>query len=573
MDRLAIQARTGSAAPAETPSAPPEATVAKIKNALRLTGVNGLGDRRGLRAGMTLADARAMVPGLVAHAAAPEEDCAFLGRIARWCDRYTPLVALDGFIPDAPEWSNHGLFLDVTGCVHLFGREGALRADLLRRLGRRGIEARAAIASTPGAAWALAHFGADSVCSAQVDPSAETALLADLPVAALRLSDAQIALADRLGLKRIGQLIPMPRAPLAARFGLSLIRRIDQALGAEDEPISPLVPVPALSAERRFAEPVLSTEAISATVRSLGERLAEGLELRGEGMRLADLTLFRSDGDIARAVVGTVRPTRDADLLVRLFAERLAALAEIFDTAGAGANPSDGVGFDMVRLSAVETERFDPAQIDLEGAGQADVDFHQLIDRLGARLGAAQIARPVPVESHIPERAVRYDMIGAEAKDSARAKAPVVAITAWCVVGFCQEGSREEAPVDWPDLEGPPARPVKLLSRPEPVDVMASVPDGPPVSFRWRRVLHRVVAAEGPERIAPEWWRDDGSVDPTRDYYRVEDESGRRFWLFRAGLYGQELGFAGVPDAGAESGTEFGPEQRLPNWYLHGLFS
>ena len=489
----------------------PLAVVAKEKNAFRLVGIDLVAERRGIRLGQNLADARGAAPDLRVEEADPVADRALLEGVADWCDRYTPLVALD-----PPQ----GLFLDISGCAHLFaaggkdGEEGLL-ADLLGRLAAQGFEARAAIASTAGAAWAMAHYGAGGC----VPEGAEAEAVAGLPVAALRIGVEQAALLERLGLKRIGQLFGMKRAPLAARFGLDLVRRRDQALGAEDEVLSPRRPAPRLSAERRFAEPVVDQDSILETIRSLARALAAALERHGLGARSLETSLFRLDGRVVRVAIGTAQPLRAPDKIVLLFSERLAALADHWDA---------GFGFDMVRLAVSEADGFDETQIDLAGEGTSAADLMALIDRLGARLGTARITRMAPVDTHIPERAAVAQ--------------PLVAATAAAPVWVLPETEEET----------PPDRPLRLFARPEPVEVMAEVPEGPPLTFRWRRVEHHVARAEGPERIAPEWWRAEAAA-PTRDYYRVEDAEGRRYWLYREGLYGRETFRAA--------------------WYVHGLFA
>jgi protein ImuB len=521
----------------------PIAIAGKVDNALKLAAIDETAAARGLRAGQALADARGAVPGLVVHEEDANADAKLLEAIAGWCERYTPLVALDP--PD-------GLYLDITGCAHLFAPdekhdgEAQLAADLSARLSAQGFAVRTAIASSPGAAWALVHHGK---AAQRIAPGAERQALADLPVAALRLEAGPLALLDRLGLKRIGQIIGQPRAPLVARFGSALATRLDQALGHEDEPISPRLPAPALSAERRFAEPVADMESIGATVRSLAEALQPALTRRGAGARALQLVLFASDGTVARFSLGTAAPVRDAGLIAALFAERLATTGT--DETDFSAGNGHAAGFDMVRLCVSESEPFAEAQIDLAGEAGGAADRNQLFSRLGARLGEARVTRPVAIDSHIPEQAVLVRPVASQSAPSGGTAAAADAFAG-------------------PFPGYPPERPLKLFDRPEPVEVVAEVPEGPPVAFRWRRVLYQVARAEGPERIAPEWWRDDRPAHKraaqnlaasTRDYFRIEDREGRRFWLYRDGLYGGEA------DHGADCGAGG------PCWYVHGLFA
>jgi protein ImuB len=484
---------------------PPLVVVAKIKSALRIVALDETAARLGLEPGQPLADARAMIPHLDAVARNEAADAALLAAIADWAERYTPLVALD----------DDGLMLDVTGSAHLFGGEAAMVTDLLARLAAQGFAAGAAIAATPGAAFAAARYAGWPVVASE-----ETAaMLAPLPLAALRLDAETVSALDRVGLKRIGQIMEAPRGPLADRFGKALLSRLDQALGRIEEAIGPRRPVAPLIAERRFAEPIVSEEDIAATIASLAAALAETLAAREEGARLYELALFRVDGAVRRIAVGAGRPVRDPRLVLDLFREKFAGLAEEIDA---------GFGFDMVRLSVPVSAVLAPAQIDLAGDAAGEADLGRLIDRIGARLGPERVSRIAHGDSHLPERAE----IRRQAMDDGERTTPLSSV-------ICPPSS---------DLLD---RPLRLFARPEPVEATAAVPDGPPVHFRWRRALYRVARAEGPERIAPEWWRDDEAL--TRDYFRVEDFAGHRFWLYREGLYGRET--------------------VAPRWYLHGVFA
>ena len=452
---------------------------------------------------MGLADARAMIPSLAVADDDPPADAALLDGIADWAERYTPLVARDG----------DGLLLDITGCAHLFGGEEALLADCLARLLAQGFLARAAIADTPGAASALARFAGNDAT-----PQGATATaLASLPVAALRLDPETAAALARVGLKRIGQIADAPRAPLAARFGPLLLRRLDQALGREEEAIDPRRPPPVFIAERRFAEPIAREEDVGAALTSLAATLSASLERHGEGARQLEYALFRVDGAVTRIAVGAIRPLRSPKLILALFREKFAAFGDDLDA---------GFGFDMARLSALVTAPADAAQTDLVGNDDPAADVAGLVDRIGARLGEDHVTAIVEHATHIPERAESL---------------------------VPQIFGREAALGGRPHAAGPPPdgapRPLRLLAHPEPIVATAEIPDGPPAQFRWRRALYRVIRAEGPERIAAEWWNGDG---PTRDYFRVEDEAGRRFWLYRDGLFS---------------------ETALPQWYVHGLFA
>ena len=362
----------------------PLVVIQAVKSAQRIVAMNDAAQRLGLRTNMPLADARAMHPGLAVAPADEAADRQTLESIADWCDRYTPLVGLD--LPD-------GLILDITGCAHLFGGEAALGRDLLARLATQGFHARVAVADTVGCAWAVAHYGEAGL----VAPQRMRAALMPLPAAALRLAAETVAALAEVGLKTVGDILDLPRAPLAARFGI-LVRRIDQALGREDEPITPRLPLPSYVAEQRFADPIGLERDVLGTIARLAAQLGAAMERREEGARLLQAVLFRTDNKVYRIEVGTGAPLREASRIVRLFADRLAAIGDACDP---------GFGYDMVRLAALVTERSAPVQAALAGDVLADdAELWHLIDRLGARFGPRRVTRLVPQDTHIPEFAV-----------------------------------------------------------------------------------------------------------------------------------------------------------------------
>jgi protein ImuB len=495
------------------PSARPGMTVVygKRGNADILVAVDDAAEALGLTPGLALAQARAMYPALDVVPEDAEADAQLLDKIADGCLRYTPLVACD-----APD----GLLLDISGCAHLYGGEAALVADLSGRLETAGFAYRIAVAGTIGAAWAAAHDGepASHACGD------ERKLLTPLPLQALRLAPETVASLARLGLKRIGDIIDLPRAPLTARFGADVLRQLDRALGREHEPLNPRLPVAPYVAEQRFAEPIAREEDVLAITERLAERLKPALERRGDGARRLELSLFRTDGAVRRIAAGTSRPLRDPGEIRALFVERLAALADAFDP---------GFGFDMARLSVLVAEPAPPEQIGIGNAEDAAA-IDGLVDRLSARLGSQRVRRLVAQDSHIPEFAVTHGPAQMTGTDDG-----------WAAFRRYR-AEAELAP-----------RPLRLLTRPEPIEALAEVPDGPPLRFRWRRALHEVIAADGPERIEGAWWSEhsgQSSANLARDYFRVEDRSGLRFWLFRAGLY-----------------RDLAPGADAPAWFLHGM--
>lgn len=471
----------------------------------------------GLTAGMTLAEARAIHPAILTDAANPAADAAALEALARYLVRYTPLVALDG---------RDGILMDVTGCPHLFGGERTMLSDIKGRLARAGITACAAMAETVGAAWALARYKTDNRAGSIVDKGTSLTAISPLPVRALRLDDATSLMLNRLGLKSIGSITSLPRAALARRFRgnpakavTELLEKLDQALGRRDEPISPLTPLPEWQVKQAFMEPAQHLEQVELALDALTEDLCLVLAEGERGARRLQLDAYRVDGTVQSLLVGLTRPSRDKAHMLRLFAEKLA-------------NLDAGFGFDLLTLSALESERLMPAQVgDLRQEEAHSTAL--LMDRLAARLGPGAVLRLRHNASHLPERAQTVTTQGSRTLGADE-------------LGWDHCPTTTTAP-----------RPLRLLPRPEPVDVLSAVPEGAPRSFRWRRVEHRVVKAEGPERIANEWWTQ--ADDRTRDYYRVEVTGGSRFWLFRRGLYT-------VPSVRPG-------ESDLPDWFLHGFFA
>ena len=459
----------------------------------RIHALSANAENAGLTPGMGVADARALAPKLNARPADIEGDRAALVRFARWCGRFSPWTADD---PGAPGLD--GVLLDITGCAHLFGGEAELLEQLVGQARGLGLEACAAAAPTIGLAWGLSRFAAPGRAEGWVRTDAVRPALDALPVEALRIG-ATAAQLRRFGLKTAGDVLALPRASLAKRFGLELVRRLDQASGAERESLTPLKPQADLRARVRFADALQTLDAIEAACGQAVETLCEALKDEGLGLTRLRLTLYRVDGRARDLVIGAGAPTRDAAHLARLTKERLART-----------HIDVGFGVDLVEAGAALARRLEEAQSDLSGStGALDGQAVRLADRINARLGAGSARRAVPGDSHQPEAAGQW-----------RACAP--ALSAW--------------------PRRPERRPLLILDRPEPAEAVAEIPDGPPRRFTWRRVRHDVALAEGPERIAPDWWRAPVGSGPglSRDYFRVETSEGRRFWLYREGLYGRE---------------------------------
>ncbi len=490
--------RPASGLKGRLPADRPLVAIGKSGNALRLSAVSAGAAALGLMPGMTLADARARLPDLPTVEADPEADRQLLSRLADRALRWSSLVALDP--PD-------GLLIEVAGSAHLFAGEEGLAREVAALLGRH-LAVRHGFGPTPLAARALARWGLPGL--------PEEAAIAALPVAALGLGRDELVALRRAGLCRIGDLAARPTALLAARFGARAADALDRLLGRAADSMRPHRPLPDLALVRRLAEPIVHADAIRACIRGLAGDARTLLEQRGAGARHFHLTLSRTDGAVHRLAIETGAPIRDADRIVRLFSERIETLADPLDP---------GFGYDVVHLGLSTVEALEPVQSDLLATHGGQESLGALIDRLSVRHGRGRIRRLVPIDTHVPERAARTR--------------PALDLP---------------APPPWQEPgAGPEGRPIFLLDPPQPIEAIAEVPDAPPRRFRWRGKSHEVVRAEGPERIAAPWWQAASEASPTRDYYRVEDGEGRRFWLMRRGLHGHEA--------------------THPRWYVHGLFA
>lgn len=494
----------------------------RAKNALRLAAADARALALGLTPGMTLADARARAPDLEVAPADPAADGRLLTRLAVLCDRFSPAVALDA--PDA-------LVMDVTGCAHLFGGEAGLVAAVRGAMRARGLTTRAVIASGADVALALARFERGPAVTA--DAAEEAARVRALPVRALRCAgDAMTGLA-RAGLTDIGLVADRPAQTFAARFGAAFVADLEAVLGRAERPRAPVRTPPAQRVDRVFAEPLGHAEGIAAALADLAADLATALEAAGLGGRAFEASFFRSDGAVRRIAVETGRPLRDAAALMRLFRERMETLADPLDP---------GFGFDAMRLAAMRAEPLAAAQIDLSGRTEARADVADLADRLTARLGRTRVLRFVARDDIDPTRAATW-RAAAEGTPARRGGAGQAQAPRWTPA----------------DPGEPPLRPLQVFDPPQPIEALAEVPDGPPLRFRWRRRAHDVTRSEGPERITPAWFRgapfapgSEETAPPERDYYRIEDADGRRFWVVREGGYGDD---------------------RPPRWAIAGLFA
>jgi protein ImuB len=489
-----MQQRAGNTLPDDLPLA----LVVDGAQGAVIHAVNRVAHLAGVCVGARLTDMRALCPTLKVDFADPQGDLAALRRLALWARRWCPWTVADDWGADG--MAAHGVILDTTGADHLWGGEAAMLADMEGTLSALGHEARLALAPTWGAAWALARFGAvRAICA---DSAA-------LPVAALRLDGETVLLLKRLGLRRIGQLADLPRLSLARRFSRAgpaqnPLIRLDQLTGHLAEPVSPPDAPPVFRVHARLAEPIFDpTHHLPGLCAALCDQLAK----MHQGARRLCLTVYRTDGTVSRIEAACARPSRDPAHLAFLFRDRLERI-----------NP--GFGFDLISLEALVAEALGVGQVDLAGGAESGVEISHLVDRLTARFGRAALARIQPVASHIPERAEVLAAPMAGLPDQVHSMAD---------------------------------RPQRLLDHPEEVRVLYALPEGPPAQFQWRRRSYLVARYQGPERIAPEWWQDRPGTR-LRDYFKVEDEAGHRFWLYREGVPGDGRGGA-------------------PRWFLHGVFA
>ena len=504
----------------------PFVLVDKQKNTQRVVAVTPLAEAVGLHAHMSLADARALVPDLqtapVLWPAAQEK----LEKTAKWLQRYTPWVGYDA--PGDSPADGFGLLLDISGCAHLFAGERAMLADIQARFQARGITVHAAVAGTIGAAWGLARFRRQRE-AVILPPQQEIDAMLELPPAALRLPPQHLDLCRRLGLDKVSELAKFARPALTRRFGPLPVMRMEQAFGHAGEALSPCVPEPEFLVQKLLPQGITQLPALADLLTPLCAQLAIKLEAAGQGAQRLDLVLTRTDNAVMALSLRLAHPSAAPSHMTRLFADRLERLRSGVDI---------GLGVEKLLLVASQTAPISPPQTAMGLQGRSHTPpaasaLAQLIDRLIGRLGPQRVVRPVAQPSYIPERAVDFIPILAAAEPPSK---------------LAFDGS--------PSIH---TRPLFMLCAPEPIEVIAEVPEGAPFRFRWRRVLHEVVAAQGPERISPEWWQEVFGTKSrshnrqTRDYFRIEDNNGYRFWLYRDGLYERET--------------------QQPKWFMHGVFA
>lgn len=457
-----------------------------------ITSANAFAQKKGAAVGMVLADVRAIIPDLKVEDEIPDLPARLLKRLAEWCIRFTPLVAVD--LPD-------GILFDASGCSYLWGGDQAYLNCIISRLNQRGYDVRAAIADTPGVAWAVARFGTDSMV---IESGKQAEALNTLPPEALRLEKETSMRLHKLGLHQIRQFISMPRSSLRRRFGPLFLLQLDRALGMEMEMIEPVLPPEPYQERLPCLEPISAAKGIQIALEELLKKLCLRLKKEQKGLRQARFKGYRVDGKIEQIEIGTNRPSHHISHLYKLFDLKLSTI-----------EPALGIELFVLEATKVEDHLPQQEKVWQESGGLDDMRLSELIDRLGARKGMMSIRRYLPAEHYWPERSLKVASLN------------------------------EKATSEWRRDQ---QRPLQLLRIPEPIEVTAPIPDYPPMLFRRKGKVHKIVKADGPERIEQEWWIQQGQH---RDYYRVEDEDGNRYWIFRSGHY----------------------NANQVQWFLHGWFS
>jgi protein ImuB len=459
-----------------------------------ITATNTVAERKGIHTGMVLADARAILSDLEVQDDKPDLADKLLYRLAEWCIHFTPVVAID--LPDS-------LLFDATGCSHLWGGDFNYVNDIVKKLTARGYDVRVAMAGTVGAAWGLARFGKEPQLI--IDDHLHMEALMLLPPEALRLEAEVIQRLHKLGLHQIRQVITMPRSSLRRRFGQQFLHQLDKATGTEIEILVPVQPPKPFQERLPCLDPITTLTGIEIALRELLQTLCRCLQQEQKGLRTAIFKGYRVDGKLEQVRIATNRPSHHVDHLFKLFEIKLPTI-----------EPALGIELFILEAGKVEDHLPEQEKMWQSSGGLADENLAELLDRLASKFGEQSIHRYLPSEHYWPERSFKPASSLLEQTD-----------TSW----------RSDKP-----------RPLQLLRIPEPIEVTAPIPDYPPMLFRYRGKIHPIVKADGPERIEQEWWLQQGQH---RDYYRVEDEEGHRYWLFRLGHY----------------------HDKKFQWYLHGFFA
>lgn len=472
----------------------PMVFTAKDHGRIIVTAANSAARQHNISSGTALADAKAIVSNLQVFDGITGIEQRLLAALCKWSIRFTPVAAVD--LPD-------GLLLDISGCAHLWGGEAPYYNEIISRLRTAGYDARGAIADTIGAAWSQARYGKNG----PIIPAGRLLeALLPLPAAALRLEYPVLARLQKLGLYKIGSFASMPRRALRRRFGEQLLLRLDQAFGRTAETLIPILQVDPYHERLASLEPIQTRKGIEIALEKLLQALCYRLEKDGKGLRIAILKAFRIDGHTEQIQIGTNRPSHNVTHLFNLFEDKLARI-----------RPEQGI--EVFTLEAGSVEEFQPGQQQLwaGGCNLNSTQLAELVDRLANKIGINAIRRYLPAQHYWPERSIKETSL-----------------------------LTEKPATEWPEDK---PRPIGLLAKPEPIQVSAPIPDYPPMLFIYKEKHHYIKKADGPERVEREWWLDTGEH---RDYYSVEDQEGKRYWIFRSGHYNID---------------------KPPIWFIHGFFA
>ena len=459
-----------------------------------ITATNNSAENEGVYPGMVVADARAVISSLQVLDDIPRLSTKLLSGIGEWCIRFAPAVAID---------EPNGLLLEVTGCAHLWGDEKDYLTDIYKRIRLFGYDIKIGIADTIGAAWAIARFGKGSPI---VESGQQSKALLSLPAAALRIEPVISERLEKLGLRQVKDFIHLPRPSLRRRFGQVLLQRINQALGYEEEWITPLQPIEPYQERLPCLEPIVTATGIEIAIQRLLNALCTRLQQEGKGLRIALLKGYRVDGKVVSIEIGTNRPSCNTKHLFKLFEIKIDSI-------------EPALGIELFTMTALKVEEVLITQEKLweQHGGLDDIELSELLDRIEGKMGSDHIHRYVPAEHYWPERSFKL-----------------------------ATALNEKTTTPW-KIDRP--RPLQMLFKPQAIEVTAPIPDYPPMLFRYKGTLHKIIKADGPERIEQEWWLQDGEH---RDYYVVEDEEGKRYWLFRSGHYDAAKSW---------------------QWFIHGFFA
>lgn len=461
---------------------------------MRITEVSALAKTKGLHAGMVVADARVILPDLKIIDDDITLSNKLLKKLCLYCIRFTPVAAVD---------TPNGVILDASGCAHLWSTEESYLKSIINKFKDFGFHVRAAMADTIGAAWAICHYGK---VKAIINLNEQREAILSLPPAALRLDAGILERLKKLGLYRISSFINMQRSALRRRFGEQLLLRLDQVLGNKEEFIKSLQPIEPYTERLPCLEPIQTAVGIEIALQQLLENLCRRMKKESKGLRDVTFKGYRIDGKTECISINTNHPSSNVKHLFKLFEIKITTI-------------EPALGIELFTLEASKVEDVTALQETLwtSNGSLESKELAELLDHFESKFGNNITHRYLPAEHHLPERSIKL-----------------------------ATSLKEKSTISWNEDK---VRPIQLLKEPQPIEVTAPLPDYPPMNFRYKGKLHTIKKADACERIEAEWWQQTGLH---RDYYIVEDDEGKRYWLFRLGYY--------IAD-------------KTPAWFIHGFFA